>query len=184
MRNIQTICIRSVSALAVPVFLGTAITPFLIHGTIHDPLSAAALQAVFQILLIGFLIPIPLVYDVFRHTRVRYYVFTVAACTAALSLTAVTDDPHITAAALLYTAAAVLFSTVWIRFIRIFYGIIGTLLSAAMLLVIYAYTYGHYGVNPLNPTYWHWSEVLPVLAVLWLLIRSWHLSTYTPDTRE
>ena len=175
--RIPTTYIRSVSTLAILVFLGIGIHPILIGGIVDH-------NTIFQFIIIGCLASFPLVYDVFRHTSVRYYVLTVSACAVLLSVITIIGDPYLS---LTIAASAILmslFSTVWIRTIRIFYGIISTTFFISFALFIYAYTYGHYGVNPFDPTNWHWSEVVSVLAVIWLLFRSWCLSTYTMNNRE
>ena len=166
---------RSVSALAVLMFLGIGIHHLIMGGLpVH--------HAVFQFVIIGCITTVPLVYDIFRSGSVKYYVLTLAVCAAALSLITVFDGTYFSLTVIVYAALMAAFSTVWIRAIRIFYGIIGILLCVTTMLFIYAYTYGHYGVNPLNPVNWHWSEVLPVLSVMWLVVRSWCLSTYAVYT--
>ena len=133
------------------------------------------------VVTIGFLSTIPLVHDVFRNAKVEYYTRTVAVLTSLFYLYLIiigNGNILFNIFFIIVAALIVLFSTKWHRFIRIFYGILTTLGFLFLLLFIYAYTYGHYGVNPLEPGNLSLGEIIPVAAAVWLLIRSWCRSTY------
>ena len=174
--------VRSISALVFLIFFAASVASLVIDIFVYDVsfdrLSHDIQTTLLQVIS-GFLIAIPLIYDTFRSVKVKYYVCVVAVCAVLLYLIAIPDNPYFFIFCTLLAALMTLFSTRWFRFARIFYGICSTLFFLLFLLFVYAFTYGHYGVNPLDPSFWNWDEIVITLAILWLLFRSWCRSTYT-----
>ena len=140
------------------------------------------------------LLTIPLLYDTFRSTHVRFFAFAVALALvlyAAYILWYVSanhiehellKESYINNSIFLIGTAALLtlFSTVWRRYTHFFFTCVSVVLIGISVLFTYAFSIGTSGLESLQHINWsEWPIILGTLFLLyWTFIRSLSVSVF------
>ena len=192
---------RTISALAVICLLTINLYPLYInmHILLGTPVEHAGHYAL-NLATILFVCLIPLLYDIFRNTKVMFFVFLISIVLIVSSLYTYIDYMHIlslehalyhgiifeTIAIIILSLALPLFSTVWYRHIQICYRIVTSAVLICFSYFTYMFITGHY-LDGMLKSATHLDTlqvVLVLLALCWAVARSWNQSTFSQKDQE